>query len=65
MLAFHQDTFASKAAKIQPIYDMQKAHSALDNLFECPDNKRIAIEAGLQRVAIAIAIIMQEKFGMS
>ncbi len=41
----------------------KKAHLAMDNLFECPGDKRIAIEAGLQR--IASVIIMQEKFGMS
>ncbi len=63
MLAFYRDTFSSQAAKNQPIYNMKKAHLALDNLFECPVDKRIAIEAGLQR--IASVIIMQEKFGMS
>lgn len=63
MLAFYRDTFASQAAKHQPIYDMQKAQYALKNLFECSDEKRIATEAGLQRVASAI--VMHEKFGMS
>lgn len=63
MLAFYHDTFSSQAAKDQPIYNMQKAHAALNMLFECPDDKRIAIEAGLQR--IASVIIMQDKFGMS
>jgi asparagine synthase (glutamine-hydrolysing) len=63
MLAFYHDTFSSQAAKEQPIYDMQKANSALDNLFECSDEQRMATEASLQR--IASAIIMQQKFGMS
>jgi asparagine synthase (glutamine-hydrolysing) len=63
MLGFYRDTFASQAAKEQPIYNMQKAHAALDNLFECSDEQRMATEASLQR--IASAIIMQDKFGMS
>ena len=63
MLTFYHDTFASQAAKEQPIYDMQKAYSALDNLFECTDEQRMATEAALQR--IASVIIMQEKFSMS
>lgn len=63
MLAFYHDTFSSQVAKEQPIYDMQKANSALDNLFECSDEQRMATEASLQR--IASAIIMQQKFGMS
>lgn len=63
MLAFYHDTFSSQAAKSQPIYDMKKACLALDNLFESPEDVRIATEAGLQR--IASAIIMQEKFGMN
>lgn len=63
MLAFYQDTFASKAAAEQPIYDINKAQSALKNLFDCSDERRIATEAGLQR--IASAIIMHQKFSMS
>ncbi|AGH45431.1 asparagine synthase (glutamine-hydrolyzing) [Paraglaciecola psychrophila] len=63
ILAFYHDTFTSQAAKEQPIYDMQKANSALDKLFECSDEQRMATEASLQR--IASAIIMQQKFGMS
>ncbi len=63
MLAFYHDTFSSQAAKEQPIYDMQKANYALSQLFNCADDKRIAIEAGLQR--IASAIIMHDKFKMS
>jgi asparagine synthase (glutamine-hydrolysing) len=62
MLAFYQDTFSSKAAKAQPIFNMQKAQVALSKLLECEPNKRIGMEAGLQRVASAI--IMHEKFGM-
>ncbi|MBT1450154.1 hypothetical protein KJ365_04620 [Glaciecola sp. XM2] len=62
MLAFYHDTFASQAAKEQPIYDIKMAQMALHNLFQCPDDKRIAIEAGLQRVASAV--IMHDKFQM-
>ena len=36
MLAFYRDTFASQAAKDQPIYDMKKVSTALDQLLECP-----------------------------
>ena len=63
MLAFYRDTFASQAAKDQPIYDMTKVSGALDRLLECPDDRRIAIEGGLQRVASVI--IMQDKFSMA
>jgi asparagine synthase (glutamine-hydrolysing) len=62
-VSVYHDTFSSQAAKEQPIYDMQKANSALDNLFEYSDEQRMATEASLQR--IASAIIMQQKFGMS
>jgi asparagine synthase (glutamine-hydrolysing) len=63
MLAFYRDTFASQAAKDQPIYDMQKVNKALDKLLDCPDDERIAVEGGLQR--IASVVVMQKKFGMS
>jgi asparagine synthase (glutamine-hydrolysing) len=63
MLAFYSDTFASRAAKDQPIYDMRKVSAALDQLLECPDDQRIAVEGGLQRVASVI--VMQEKFSMA
>ena len=63
MLAFYRDTFASQAAKDQPIYDMKKVSTALDGLLECPDDQRIAVEGGLQRVASVI--LMQELFTMA
>jgi asparagine synthase (glutamine-hydrolysing) len=63
MLAFYHDTFASQAAKDQPIYDMTKVRAALDQLLECPADQRIAMEGGLQRVASVI--IMQDKFAMA
>jgi asparagine synthase (glutamine-hydrolysing) len=63
MLAFYRDTFASQAAKDQPIYDMTKALAALDRLLECPDDQRIAMEGGLQRVASTI--IIQDRFSMA
>jgi asparagine synthase (glutamine-hydrolysing) len=63
MLAFYRDTFASQAAKDQPIYDMTRVSAALDRLLECPDDQRIAMEGGLQRVASVI--IMQDKFSMA
>ena len=63
MLAFYRDTFASQAAKDQPIYDMTKVRAALGQLLECPDDQRIAMEGGLQRVASVI--IMQDKFAMA
>jgi len=50
MLTFYGDTFASQAAKDQPMYDMKKVSIALDQLFECPIDQRIAVEGGLQRV---------------
>lgn len=63
MIAFYRDTFASQAAKDQPIYDMIKVRAMLDRLLECPADQRIAMEGGLQRVASVI--ILQDKFGMA
>ncbi|HKP39633.1 asparagine synthase (glutamine-hydrolyzing) [Mycobacterium sp.] len=63
MLTFYRDTFASQAAKDQPIYDMKKVSTALDQLLEVPDDQRIAVEGGLQRVASVI--VMQELFSMA
>lgn len=63
MLAFYRDTFASQAAKDQPIFDMKKVGAALDGLLEVPDDQRIAVEGGLQRVASVVA--MQELFSMA
>jgi asparagine synthase (glutamine-hydrolysing) len=63
MMSFYRDTFASQAARDQPIYDMAKARAALDQLLSCPADQRIAAEAVIQR--IASVIVMQEKFAMS
>jgi asparagine synthase len=63
MLAFYRDTFASQAAKDQPIYDMKKVATTLDQLLESSDDQRIAVEGGLQRVATVIVI--QELFSMA
>ncbi|GFG63791.1 asparagine synthetase B [Mycobacterium kubicae] len=63
MLAFYRDTFASEAAKDQPIYDMTKVNTALDQLLDCPDDQRIAVEGGLQRAASVV--VMQELFSMA
>jgi len=63
MLTFYGDTFASQAAKDQPIYDMHKVSTALDQLLECPVDQRIAVEGGLQRVASVV--VMQELFSMA
>jgi asparagine synthase (glutamine-hydrolysing) len=63
MLTFYRDTFASQAAKDQPIYDMKKVSATLDQLLKCPDDQRIAVEGGLQRVASVI--VMQDLFSMA
>jgi asparagine synthase (glutamine-hydrolysing) len=63
MLEFYRDTFASQAAKDQPIYDIKKASAALDLLLEVPDDERIAAEGNLQRVASVV--VMQELFSIS
>jgi asparagine synthase (glutamine-hydrolysing) len=63
MLTFYRDTFASQASKDQPLYDMGKVNKAMEQLFDFPDDQRIAVEGTLQR--IASAVVMQEKFGMS
>jgi len=63
MLQFYRDTFASQAAKDQPIYDEAKVSKAIDELLDCPDDKRIAIEGSLQRMTSVV--VMQEKFAMT
>jgi asparagine synthase (glutamine-hydrolysing) len=63
MLTFYRDTFASQAAKDQPIYDMKKVCTALDQLLECPVDQRMAVEGGLQRVASVV--VMQDLFSMT
>lgn len=62
MLTFYRDTFASQAAKDQPIYDITKVTAALDQLLDVPDDRRIAVEGGLQRAASAV--VMQQLFSM-
>lgn len=63
MLTFYRDTFASQAAKDQPIFDITKVSAALDQLLEFPDDQRILVEGSLQRAASAV--VMQELFSMS
>jgi asparagine synthase (glutamine-hydrolysing) len=63
MMGFYRDTFASRAAQDQPIYDMPKARAALDELLNVPADQRIAAEGIIQR--IASVIVMQDKFAMT
>jgi asparagine synthase (glutamine-hydrolysing) len=63
MMGFYRATFASQAAKDQPIFDMAKATGALEQLLSCPEDQRIAVEGVIQR--IASVIVMQEKFAMT
>jgi asparagine synthase (glutamine-hydrolysing) len=63
MLTFYRDTFASRAARDQPIFDMTKISAALDQLLEFPADQRIAVEASLQRAASVV--VMQQLFGMT
>ncbi|TDO12467.1 asparagine synthase (glutamine-hydrolysing) [Mycobacterium sp. BK086] len=63
MLGFYRDTFASQAAKDQPIYDMKKVTAALDSLLDVPDDQRIAVEGGLQRAASVV--VMHQQFSMA
>ncbi len=63
MLEFYRDTFASQAAKDQPIFDMKKVAGTLNRLLEVPADQRIAVEGGLQRVASVV--VMQELFSMA
>ncbi len=63
MLTLYRDTFASQAAKDQPIYDMKRVSTTLDQPLECPDDQRIAVEGGLQRVASVV--VMQQMFSMA
>lgn len=43
MLELYRDTFASQAAKEQPIFDMKKVSTTLDGL-KVPYDQRIAVE---------------------
>ena len=63
MMGFYRETFASQAAKDQPMYDMKKADATLEQLLSCPVDQRIAVEGVIQR--IVSVIVMQEKFAMS
>ena len=54
--ASYRDTFASQAAKAQRLFDTKKVATALDQLLECPDDQRIAVEGGLQHVARVIVM---------
>lgn len=63
MLEFYRDTFASQAAKDQPVYDMAKVGATLDQLLEVPDDQRIAVEGNLQRVASVV--VMQDLFSIA
>ena len=63
MLGFYRDTFASQAAKDQPIYDMKKVNAALDSLLDSADDQSIALEGSLMRVASVV--VMQEQFSMA
>jgi len=62
-MTFYRDTFASQAAKDQPIIDMQAANAALEMYLQGEPERRFAVEGGLQR--IASLIVMQEKFGLA
>jgi asparagine synthase (glutamine-hydrolysing) len=63
MMAFYRDTFSSDAARAQPIYDMGRAMTAVDELLDSPADQRIAVEGVLQR--IASIVVLQDRFGMS
>ena len=45
------------------LYDMKKVSTTLDQLLECADDQRIAVEGSLQRVASVI--VMQDLFSMA
>jgi asparagine synthase (glutamine-hydrolysing) len=63
MMGFYRDTFASQAAKDQPIYDMDKSDAMLEQLLSVPADQRIAVEGIIQR--IASVIVMHERFRMN
>ena len=44
------------------VLHMKKVSTALDQLLECPDDQRIAVEGGLQRVASVV--VLQELFSI-
>ena len=63
MLTFYRDTFASQAARDQPIFDVGKVTAALDQLLDTADDQRIAMEGNLMRAASVV--VMHERFGMT
>jgi asparagine synthase (glutamine-hydrolysing) len=64
MLAFYRDTFASQAAKDQPIYDMTKVRCSAGSAARM--SLRISASRG-RRVCkrVASVVILQDKFAMS
>lgn len=62
MIEFYRDTFASQAAKDQPIFDVEKAQDMVDYILTCPADMRVGIEGSLIRVASTIVI--QDRFKM-
>ena len=63
MMEFYRDTFASQAAREQPLFDPERAAGVLDALMTCPPDQSIAVEGVVQRAAGAI--VLHERFGMA
>ena len=63
MMEFYRDTFASQAARAQPLFDPDRAMVVLDELLTCAPDQSIAVEGIVQRAAGAI--VMHERFGMA
>ena len=63
MIEFYRDTFSSRAAAEQPVFDMKKVQDTLDRIMEIPADERIASEAVLHRAAGIV--VMQDRFGLT
>lgn len=62
LIGFLRDSFASQAAKDQPIYDHKRIETLIDTLDDLPVDQKVGVEAALIRAACIIH--MHERFGM-
>ncbi len=62
LICFLRDSFASQAAKDQPIYDHVRIEQLMDTLDDLPMDKKVGVEAALIRAACIIH--MHDRFGM-
>ncbi|MFN2101182.1 asparagine synthase (glutamine-hydrolyzing) [Altererythrobacter sp. MF3-039] len=63
LIGFLRDSFASEAAKDQPIFDHRRIGDLIETLDDLPVDRKVGVEAALIRAACMIH--MQDRFGMT